>query len=86
MSDEPGQVNHAALDQTDSAGPGVAVSVLKLDVDFTNTSAHEGNVDLVLSNTNDEDLATEVNGPDGGGDAALDTGALEGDRGLDTTK
>lgn len=86
MSDKLGQVNNAVLDQADSTGPGVAVSVLELDVDLTDTGAHKGDVDLVLSNTNDEHLSAKVDGPDGSGDAALDTSALKSDRGLDSAK
>lgn len=86
VGDELGEVQDAALEQANGAGPGVAVAVLQLDVDLADTGAHKGNADLVLADANDEDLAAKLGGPDGGGDAALDAGALHGDGGLNAAK
>lgn len=83
---QPSEIDEAILDQTDGSGPSVAVAVLELEVDLPYTGAHEGDLDLVLANANDEHLAAKLDGPDSSSDTALDTGALKSHRGLDSAK
>ncbi|CRK31461.1 hypothetical protein BN1708_005463 [Verticillium longisporum] len=86
VRDQLGEVDDAALDETDGARPRVAVPVLQLNVNLLDARAHKGNVDLVLADTNDEDLAAKLARPDGRGDAALDARALERNGRLDAAK
>lgn len=86
MSDEPIQLDDTALNQSNGSWPGVAVSVLKLDIDLSHTSPHKGDVDLILAHTNDEDLTAKLARPDSGCNAALNASALHGDGGLDASK
>ena len=86
MRNQLGQVQDTALEQANGSWPGVAVAVLQLDIDLAHTGAHKGNVNLILADANNKDLAAKLGRPDGSGNAALDTGALHGDGGLNAAK
>lgn len=77
MSNQVAELNDTALDQPDGLGPCVAVAVLELEVDLACRQAHEGDLDLVLANANDEDLAAKLDGLNSAGDRGLDTCALK---------
>jgi hypothetical protein len=85
VGDQLLEVHDTSLQQTDGSGPCVGVAVLELEVDLAGAEAHEGDLDFVLANTDDENLAAELDGLDGTCDGALNTGTLECDGGLDTT-
>lgn len=77
------QVDQTSINKSDSAAPGVAVSVLVLQINLHSRETHEGNLDLVLAAAGNEDLAAEGSTPDGGVNAGLDTSALESDLGAE---
>jgi hypothetical protein len=83
VGDQLLEVHDTSLQQTDGSGPCVGVTVLELEVDLAGAEAHEGDLDFVLANANDEDLAAEFDGLDGTCNGALNTGALECDGRLD---
>ncbi|KAL5610763.1 hypothetical protein FOBRF1_006880 [Fusarium oxysporum] len=76
VSNQLRQGNHTVLNKTNGSRPGIAVSVLQLNIDLAHTRSHEGNVDIILSDTNDEDLDSELERPDSRRNAALDTRTL----------
>jgi hypothetical protein len=77
VSDQVAELNDTALDQSDSLRPCVAVAVLELEVDLACGQAHKGDLNLVLADANDEDLAAELDGLNSASDRRLDTCALE---------
>jgi hypothetical protein len=85
VGDQLLEVHDTSLQQTDGSGPCVGVAVLELEVDLAGAEAHEGDLDFVLADADDEDLAAELDGLDGTCDGALNTGALECDGGFDAT-
>ena len=85
VGDQSLEVHDTSLQQTDGSGPGVGVAVLELEVDLAGAETHEGDLDFVLADTDDEDLAAELDSLNGTCDGALDTSALKSDGGLDTT-
>lgn len=83
MRHQLAQLDNAALDQPDRLGPRVAVAVLELQVHLPRRQAHEGDLDFVLADADDEDFPAELDGLDGACDAGFDACALEGVGGLD---
>jgi hypothetical protein len=77
VGDQITELDDTALDQPDSLRPCVAVAVLELEIDLPCGQAHEGNLDLVLADANDEDLAAELDGLNSAGNRGLHTCALE---------
>ena len=85
VGDQSLKIHDTSLQQTDGSGPCIGVAVLELEVDLAGAEAHEGDLDFVLADANDEDLAAELDSLDGTCDGALNTGALESDGRLDAT-
>lgn len=52
-------INNSALDEANSAGPGIGVAVLELEIDFLGAKTHERDLYVGLSDANDEDFAAE---------------------------
>ena len=57
-------INDSALNKANSTGPGVGVAVLELEIDFLGAETHKRNLHVGLSDANDEDFATKLNGVD----------------------
>lgn len=75
-------VDLAAADETDGAGPGVSVTEEEFEGDFVGGEMHEGDLLEVGSDTDDKD-ETGGGGSIGGGlDGAFDARAFHGDGGL----
>ncbi len=79
MRNQPSHIHNPTLHEPDSTGPGIRIAVLKLQIDLLGTEAHKRETHLRFPDTDDEDLAPELDAPDRGVDAAFDAGALEGD-------
>lgn len=57
-------IDDIVLHEADSAGPGVGVAVLELQVYLLRAEAHEGDGHVGLADADDEDFAAELDGVD----------------------
>lgn len=83
MRDKSFRINNPRLHQPYRLRPRIRIPILELQIHLPCTQPHKRNLHLVLPDANDEDLAAELDGLDGAGDAGLDARTFHGDGGLD---
>ncbi len=70
-------IYNATPHESDRPRPGVAISILELQVNFLRAQPHEWEFHFILANAYHEDSSPELDGMDGRRQAALDARALQ---------